>query len=202
MNTHKLIKLAEKYMINEGGLSRIQQAISDPSVSFAIISASRNENTPEQNKELTKRLMKDVAKYGFVKLQGGYIENSNGEDIAVTEKSVMVRGIPKEEALALGKKYNQEEILWKDSDGMRYLTSDGAETETRFKTDGFQTGNNYDLKSVGQYFSRRLQGGNKRNPISFKDENLYLAEYNYYNSMSRFVAEKCEEPESSYKRIL
>ena len=200
MNTHKLIKLAEKHMINEGGLSRIQQAISDPSVSFAIISASRNENTPEQNKELTKQLMKEVAKYGFVKLQGGYIENSNGEDVVVTEKSVMVRGIPKEEALALGKKYNQDSILWKDSDGMRYINRDGS--EYRFKTDGFKTGNDYDLKSVGQYFSRRLQGSNKRNPIAFKDENLYLAEYNYNNSMSRFMAERCKEPESSYKRIL
>lgn len=203
-----LKELDENFKINEGGLSKIQQAISDPNISFAIISANRNEYSTQENKQRTKELMNDVSSYGFIKLEGGYIEQNDktGEKIPVTERSVLVKNISKEKAIKIGKKYEQESILWKDEDGMRYINlTDGS--ENFFKTGERDINTNKDINKIGNYFSRRLQGKNKGNYFSLVSEDyqqheLYLAEYQYETVGGRYNASMNSEPSSCYTRIL
>lgn len=100
--------------INEAGLSKIKQAISDPESSFAVICASRNDLSDEENTERFKALVQDLGTYGYIKLRGGYIEKTaTGEEIPVVEKSVLVKYLPYEHAIELGKKYGQESISGK-----------------------------------------------------------------------------------------
>ena len=92
----------------------------------AFISASRSENTPEENNKATSDLAFDlqVLGYGFIKVIGHYIETNEktGEKIPVKEKSFAVfnnnsedkyKANFKRDMLILCKKYDQECILMK-----------------------------------------------------------------------------------------
>lgn len=99
----KFLELFESVMLNESSLSRLHKLLSDDEVMLAIISRSRGNITingkpipkteiDSVNDQRYKDLLKDIRDkgYGFVEIRGGYVENQNGEQVPVVEKSVMV----------------------------------------------------------------------------------------------------------------
>jgi len=113
----------EKKM-NETSLSRIYDLITRDDVVFGVISAYRKDllgENPDEEKladlnekrhmELKNILSKGEPRYGFVELRGAYKEEGyQGKDIF--EKSLLVGKIPREKLIELGKKYNQDSVIW------------------------------------------------------------------------------------------
>ena len=119
-------------MVRESSVGRVWQHVENPTSTFAIMSASRSENTDEINNELYKGL-KDVVrnelKLGYIELIGGYVETKeDGGEVEVTEKTLLIPKITKEDATNYGVKLKQETILFKDSGGM-YLISTKTYTD-------------------------------------------------------------------------
>lgn len=110
--------------LEEARLARIIQHInSDYEICF--ISACRGNRSNNKNKELTSELARDITKlgYGFIQITGGYTETyGDGSKEDVTEASFFVINTDKDigykndfaaEMLALGRKYEQQDILLK-----------------------------------------------------------------------------------------
>ncbi|MBO7696672.1 MAG: DUF3293 domain-containing protein [Methanobrevibacter sp.] len=101
---------------------------------YAVLSASRNERSTEENNKKFEELKKDIKSlgYSYVPVFGGYIETTeSGERVPVYEKSLYVLPFRKdgaggienkdfnkfvEDMFKLGNKYNQEQILLKYAD--------------------------------------------------------------------------------------
>ena len=169
----------EKEQIAEGGLSRILAHVKDNDKTFGMISAYRHENTPEENNRQTMLLTSDLAhaRLGGIKMEGGYLETQDdGTFIPVVERSFFVPNLTKEQAKELCAKYNQDSVLFKDKDGMRYIDRDG---NTVFELSGdIIVDNDFALNKIKDFFSRRLQGGNQRNFFKFK-ESFYVGIQNW-----------------------
>lgn len=123
----------------ETTFARLEKHLQERNVAF--ISACRDDNTPEQNNELTKALEDDLKQmaYGFIKVKGGYIEKHNGVDVPVEEKTFVVIDNNKEDTpwiphtkrnflrdmVLLANKYNQQEVLIKEKNQpARYYDKD------------------------------------------------------------------------------
>lgn len=110
----------------EGSLSRLFRHFKD-GTALAVVTASRNKATPTENKKNNNELRGFVrnADFGFSKLEGSYPEEQdNGETVQVTEDSTIIFGrTPEDEkalknlAVSLGKRYNQDSVLFKYNDG-------------------------------------------------------------------------------------
>jgi hypothetical protein len=100
-------------VVNEATLSRVWQHITN-SKSFAVISPFRSENDLEKNMELYQQLKDSVRALGH-----GYIEQKSGytydDGTIADERSLFIPNISFDDAIKLGKKYNQETILYKDA---------------------------------------------------------------------------------------
>jgi len=105
-------------MVTESSYSRILQHIENNDT-FAVISAFRGGNSGDENMKLHKQLKGDVrAKgYGFIEQKSGYSysEPGTGEEGTVDEMSLFIPKISEKEALVLGRKYDQESIIFKDN---------------------------------------------------------------------------------------
>lgn len=187
----------EARQIAEGGLARIYAHVNDDDKTFAMISAYRHENTKEENNRQTMLLTHDLVHMGLgsIKMEGGYVEVSDdGKEVPVTERSFFVPNITKEQAIELCAKYNQDSVLFKDKDGMRYITKEGKDDSEKF-TD-IVVDDNYQLNKIKDFFSRRLQGGNKRNFFKFK-ESFYVGIQNWKWGRSR--VSEYDNVEKSYR---
>ena len=79
--------------ITESSLSRVLSHVHNRYL--GMISASRGENTPEQNDKATRELKNDIrsAGFGFINVLGSYIENAGTEEERkVSERSFLVIG--------------------------------------------------------------------------------------------------------------
>lgn len=123
--------------LKESSLSRVLHHTEKANI--GMISASRGENTPEQNKQANKNLEKDIRDkgHGVVHVTGHYTENKGTpEEKHVKEHSLLVvgkKGSDSNELLGhlkhLGQKYNQDSILHKGkNDEHAYLhgTKEGS----------------------------------------------------------------------------
>ena len=171
--------------LREARKARLFQYIEDPGKSFAIISASRGEYSMEENVERTRQLKADVRalKFGYVELVGGYVEtDENGNKIEVVEPSLLIPGIPKDKAIELGEKYEQESILFKKGSEMSYIATSGedkGEVQASFKAGSGK--DNFTVNDVfNPYFSRFKKGSHRNDNISF-----VLAEAVYANEVFR-----------------
>lgn len=176
-------------MLQEGGLSRTYQMMNNPDSVFGIISASRQDLPKEENEKRTQALIKDIYDlgYGFTHMAGGYWEQGQLEP--GYEHSILVTGIKKDELLKLAKEYDQDVVLYKDKDGLKYYDSKGNVWK-EFKTDALIVGDNFDLEKVKPYFSQRLKGGNKRNAFTFVDADTDYKRHKYVKeSLELFVYE-------------
>ena len=119
---------AGRYDINEASLGRIyQHVVSNPKMkNWGVVTASRGELTPAENKQRNKELENDLRKlgYGFVHVDGMWQEcrkpNTEYKDcpddmkVPTEEKSLFIPNISKEHIQALGKKYQQDSVLFAD----------------------------------------------------------------------------------------
>jgi len=119
-----------RYEVDEISLSRIyQHVVSDPRLkSWAVITASRYNLTPIENKKRNKELEGELRSMGlgFAHADGMWMEcQAEGveykdcpEDMKVAseEKVFFIPNISKEIALKLGKKWGQDTILFADEE--------------------------------------------------------------------------------------
>lgn len=99
--------------------SRLWKYQEHPEMDFAILSAERSDREPEENKQKTNELKQDINDMGYwyTELKGGYVEiGDGGKRVPVDgEDSFIVPNMSKEEAIELGKKYDQDTVMFKDA---------------------------------------------------------------------------------------
>ena len=146
--------------VNEASLGRIYQHIKDDKPFAAMTafrkSCSKNENL--QNNKVLKSLVKS-ADFGFVEVIGSYPEpQDDGEVVVVKENSIFIFGkrsddeeVLKKLVKQLGKKYEQDSVLFKYSSGKVVLMyMDG-------RSDAVLDGKFHPNK-IGDYMSRMKDG--------------------------------------------
>ena len=119
---------AGRYDINEASLGRIyQHVVSNPKMkNWGVVTASRGELTPAENKQRNKELEIDLRKlgYGFVHVDGmwqecrkpdtEYKDCPDDMKVPTEEKSLFIPNISQQHIQALGKKYQQDSVLFAD----------------------------------------------------------------------------------------
>lgn len=137
---------AGRYDLDEASMGRIyQHVVSNPnSKSWGIVTASRGELTPAENKQRNKELENDLRKLGlgFVHVDGMWreckdrdIDYSKCPDdmkVPTEEKSYFVPNASKEAITKLGNKYQQDSVLFADEDTKKrgeatYISANGSE---------------------------------------------------------------------------
>ena len=160
---------------------------------YAVLSASRNENSVPQNNKNFETLKRDVKNlgYSYVPVFGGYVETSvDGEKIPVYEKSLYVLPFRKnsygeiesgnfdkfvDDMFSLGKKYSQEQILLKLPNGYPawYKSSNREKTlEFSGKTSFNDIGKEY-FTSLKKWDGKNKFGGSSQR---FTFEECYLSD--------------------------
>jgi hypothetical protein len=176
--------------LKESSLSRVLHHTEKSNI--GMISASRAENTPEQNKKNNKSLEKDIRAHGHgvVHVTGHYTENKGTpEEKHVKEHSMLVigkKGSDSSELLnhlkALGSKYNQDSVLHKakgDEHAHLHGTKEGSWPGLG------QTHN------VGHFHPNRAAEftshlkGNRSFTFSESDETKFLLDENYFKALEK-----------------
>lgn len=151
--------------------SRLWKYQESDDMNFAILSADRSERSEEENKEKNKELKKDIKDMGYwyTELKGGYVEVSeDGQRVPVDgENSLIVPNMTRDEAIELGKKYDQDSVMFKDAKNktLQYIVTNEragkiGDVDSNFETeagkDNFSVSRGSDL----DYYSR-LHKSNK-----------------------------------------
>ena len=119
---------AGRYDLDEVSLGRIyQHVVSNPKMnSWAVITASRGELSKAENKKRNKELEADLRKMGlgFVHVDGmwreckdqsiDYSKCPDNMKVPTEEKSLFIPNISQQHIQALGKKYQQDSVLFAD----------------------------------------------------------------------------------------
>jgi len=167
-------------------LSRLYKYIITSGHDFAIISPFRGEFSFKENLDRAASLVKDIRalKLGFIRVKGGYIENQEGVENEVIEMSYVIPQISFNDAIKLGRKYQQETILYKHDQAIGYFDCKTGKSELRFKSD-ITT----DEKAVKQYFTQFKNKGKRK--FKFLNEetnpslpNAYLNKLGEYTSLT------------------
>lgn len=168
----------EEPLEEEIGPSRLWKYQEHPEMNFAILSADRSERTPEENKAKSEELKKDIKSMGYwyTELKGGYVEiGENGKRVPVDgEDSFIVPNMTKEEAMELGKKYDQDTVMFKDAKAhtLQYIITNeragnvgdaDSSFETQAGKDNFSVSSGDDL----DYYSRLPKSNKKDLKIGF-----------------------------------
>ena len=116
---------------------------------FVIVSASRSENTNQENNQLTKELFLKLknSNYSYIPVFGGFIENKGSENEQhVYEKSFLILNYNKEGeelpfqdlknfALEIWSEYNQDSVLLKSPNGQPQYITRGGDVDMEFSGD-------------------------------------------------------------------
>lgn len=137
------VAILDRQLITESSLSRIFQFIKE-NRSFAMISAYKLGLPLVENKERHNNLRNDIRNLnlGYIETYGGY---SYGKDQFSHEKSFFIPNIDRKTAIALGKKYDQQAVIYKDDNEFASIfTKDGSKIddlgkETKFKEGEVET---------------------------------------------------------------
>lgn len=186
----KIIKEENYSVLTEASLNRLVRGHDKDG--YAVLSASRNERTVEDNNKNFEQLKKDVKNkgYSYVPVFGGYVETDDGgEQHPVYEKSLYV--IPKRKGqngefedkdfdifvgdmFEIGGKYNQEEILVKyPNENPAYYFVDTMKKDMEFGGTSFN-----DIKSAYFTSMKKWDGKNRMggSPQRFTFKECYLSE--------------------------
>ncbi len=166
--------------LTESSLSRIWQHVEDPKRVFGVISAFRGEYKRPENNERHKRLMFDIRDlgYGYIEMDGGYLETVGDKVQLVEEMSFYLPGISYKHLIELGNKYEQESVIYKGLAELKMVaTSDhpskpvGATLVDFYKGGGRR---NIDLnkEAVKEFFSALLKGSHRGRKFVFKNKPL------------------------------
>ena len=117
-------RFGDQFQLLESSMSRIYQHIKSDK-SFVILSAYHKKYPEPINKERHNILRGELSRmgYGYIETYGGYGYKEDTVNIMRHEKSFFVPLMKKEDGLSLGKKFEQESIIYKGLD-----TVDGKET--------------------------------------------------------------------------
>ena len=128
--------------LNEIGLSRLYKHTED-NRPLATLSGFRYQDesgkvlTLQQNRARNAQIEVELKRqnFGFMKVKGAYIEkDKDGKEVEVAEESFLVIGETgkgdqlKKLVIALGKRYHQDSILFRDDDGQTQLISTRADS--------------------------------------------------------------------------
>lgn len=188
----KLKKILEE-TIGESTLSRVWQHVTN-SKSFAVISPFRSENPLEKNLELYDQLKKDVSGLGH-----GYIQQKSGYTYAdgtpAEERSLLIPNISFEDAVKLGKKYNQETIIFKDAEQFILYNPTTKEIVMNFSKD---KGLTFDPEVLKYAYSEFLKSKSKNSikPFAFVVKELHDPSR---TDSYRALKEKSGLPEGTWK---
>ena len=103
----------------EAKFSRVFQYVEDDKRDFGILSAFRSVNSEKENKarhEELKKLVRSMG-YGFIEMRGGY----RGDEGFAEELSLLIPNITKREIVALGRKYQQHSVMYKNNKDFYYI---------------------------------------------------------------------------------
>lgn len=188
-----------RYLI-ESSLSRIFQFIEEKNRSFGVVSAFRGDLPNDENIERHNDLKVAVRGLGlgFVEMRGGY----KGDQGFVTELSLFVPSISKQKLIALGQKYNQHSVLFKDADEFSLIGTNAASGVGTVMS-GFKFGvgkDNIELAqdAMKEFFSSLLKGTHKGRKFLFKMEEktiLGFFDYAYGKDKTSKWFTICEETE-------
>ena len=144
------VKKIEHKRIDEGGLSRLYSHIKDNNT-FAVIGSQDKDTGEDRSQELYNIAMLGRFKFkGFNWLLGTYTYDDPDKPVA-RENSMIFYNISKEDALRIGKKLNQETILWKDPEFFGYIYVDSGEVP-EWNKGGFSGGMSFNpetIKNIG-----------------------------------------------------
>ena len=121
---------AGRYDLDESSIGRIHQhVVSNPKVkNWGVVTASRGELTSAENKQRNKELENDLRKmgYGFVHVDGmwqecrkpdtEYKDCPDDMKVPTAEKSLFIPNISQEHIQSLGKKNQQDSVLFADEE--------------------------------------------------------------------------------------
>lgn len=170
-----------KKFFNETSLSRIWQHVTDSTRSFGVISAYRQDlYSEEKNEERHNQLGKELKSkgYGIIEQKSGYTykDIKTNKETMVEEKSWFIPRITFKECLVLGKKYDQESVLYKDENGFGLYFCSNGKLDMKFKDKkGIFSFNKNDIKIAYSQLIKANQG----QKVKFS----YIAEY-YIPSMT------------------
>ena len=150
-------QLSESKQLDESSLSRLYQHTKNKDT-FAII-GSQDKDTKQSRfpelKSLVGNLRDKVPNIGYNYLEGTYTYEDGEQGI---EDSLIVYNIPKNDALDIANKLNQESIIWKDDNYFGFLNTEGNEEGT------FEKGDMTFDQQITNMYGSRLRSGNKFRP--------------------------------------
>ena len=174
-----------KPLLKESSLSRIWQHVVDPETSFGVISAFRGIYSNEENLKQHEKLRNTIRShgYGFIEQNSGYsyMDIQKGEEVPVDEKSFFIPNIDFETCLKIGKMFNQESILYKDSNkGFGLFLCATGKIEMSFKNkDHLFSFKADDIKNA---YSQLVKSNSGQKKIKFS----YIKEYYIPSMMDAF----------------
>lgn len=133
--------------------SRMFYHLTNKDTTVALISAYRSERTENENQVKQRQLMNEVRKldYGYIEFIARWSEMdiATKEIVSSDEESLMIPNISFEEALDLGKQFDQSSIIYKDENGCKeYCTTPFMDWN----------GNKHDIGDVVQVFNNVPDG--------------------------------------------
>ena len=184
----KLLKEWNKFLLSEGGLSRLLGHIQE--YESAIISAFRNEYSNKENYERSRKLKAQLLSqgYGVTKIKGSYIENfDTPEAIEVVEQSLFVSNRSDDSGFKnnisnLGKEYEQDSVLFIPKGGKNAFLYGTRESNDFPPLDQAIEVGNIKMGEESEFMSR--VGGR---PFIFKEE---LETYENLSKNSKWALKK------------
>ena len=149
-----LLKIV-KSKINESSYSRIWQHITNNDT-FGVISPYKSNLIDDDNRKRYIELIKEVKTlgYGYIPLKGGYTY-LNGD--TYEEQTLFIPKIKKDQLLGLGRKYEQETVIFKDNTQFSLINCNDGKVEMEFKKDGIT----FDPETLKYAFSQFSKSKNR-----------------------------------------
>lgn len=147
----------------EGGTSRLYNHITNDT-DWAIVSAFRSEHSYADNLKLHNELKNYCKnKYGFIEFVSRWVEDGESFD----ERSVFIPGIQEDEAIVLGKKYDQSSVIVKSGDSCKevcVIPFENYSVGNVVRTYNIGNSNILNINFAKDIFSKRV-GGPASKPV-------------------------------------
>ena len=161
----------------------------------AIISPYRGENSDKENKQKMALLKSEVRKLklGFNQFISRWVEDGEAFD----EQSLMIPNITEQQAIKLGKEFNQSSIIFKDKESCREICTTDFEKyhAGEIVRVFYNTGNHIlNIEEAKEIFSKR-KGGPASMPIKGDKRPFTLKEK---KAIESFELYEIEQPRASY----
>jgi len=179
--------LEENGGIIENSLSIVWKYIENDEKTCGIVSAYRANLKEEENDNRYNQLKQAVRNSGYVyiEIRGGYKEKERG---FIRVKALFVLRIKKNGIINLGKKYEQDSVLYKDDKAIIMFGINKSTGEDKILLGLKKTAdkNNIDLAKelINKFFSELLIGSHKEKKFVFN-----LQEKKQFNHIERYAFE-------------